>query len=98
MGKSMRKRGKLIFWPAYFDSERSWSQGRRVAKRLAVRGVDAEEVSKAATDLGLNPVLNQGAALPKHPWLKTGSVMVDKAGPKTEVLKDLAERIRRNRA
>lgn len=94
----MRKKGKLIFWPAYFDSERSWSQGRRVAKKLAVRGVDAEEVAKAATDLGLNPVLNPGAALPRHPWLKTGSVMVDKAGPKTEVLKDLAERIRRNRA
>lgn len=69
-----------------------------MAKKLAVRGVDAEEIAKAANDLGLNPVLNPGAALPKRPWLKTGSVMVDKAGPKTEILKDLAERIRRNRA
>jgi signal recognition particle subunit SRP19 len=94
----LRKKGKLILWPAYFDTDRSWSQGRRVSKKLAIRGIKAEEILKAASDLGLNPVLNSGAAFSKHPWLKTGAVMVDKVGPKTEVLKDLAQRIRRNRA
>ncbi|NQT08800.1 signal recognition particle protein Srp19, partial [Candidatus Bathyarchaeota archaeon] len=62
MGIRMRKKGKLVFWPAYFDSEFSWAEGRRVPKKLALRGVKADEVFKAAEDLDLSPLLEPGAA------------------------------------
>ena len=94
----MRKKGKLVFWPAYFDSEFSWGEGRRVPKKLALRGVKADEVLRAAEDLDLSPLLEPGAAHPKRPWLRTGLVLVDKSGTKTELLKETAQRIRSNRS
>lgn len=94
----MRGKGKLIFWPAYFDVDHSWRQGRRVPKKQALRGVKSEEVFRAADDLGLNPILNSGAVYSKHPWRRTGFVLVDRAGPKTAILKDIVRRIRENRA
>lgn len=93
----MREKGKLVLWPAYFDSDYSWRQGRRVSKKLALRGIKSEEVFKAANDLGLDPVLNSGAAYSKRPWLKTGFVLVNRVGAKTGVLRDIALRIRANR-
>ncbi len=94
----MRGREKLVLWPTYFDTDLTWRQGRRVSKKMAIRGVKAEEVFKAASDLGLNPVLDSGAAFSKQPWVKAGVVFVDKTGPKTEILKALALKIRQNRA
>ncbi len=94
----MRRKGKLYLWPSYFDTDLSWRQGRRVPKKLSLRGVNSEEIHKAANDLGLNPVLVPGATFSKRPWLKTGLIMVDKGGTKTETLRELAEKIRHNRA
>lgn len=93
----MRIKGKIILWPTYFDTDYTWGQGRRIPKRLALRGVKSEEIYKAAEDLGLNPDMKPGMAFPKYPWLKTGSVLIEKTGPKSEVLKELARRIRTNR-
>jgi len=94
----LRKKGKQIFWPAYFDTSNSWGEGRRIPKKLAIRNVSSEEVFEAASDLGLNPVLNPGAAFSKKPWEKTGHVVVDKKAPKSEALKEIAAKIRANRA
>jgi len=94
----MRRRGKLVFWPAYFESSLTWGQGRRVSKKLSLRGVKAVEVFRAAEDLGLNPLMDEGAAYPKAPWMRSGVVLVDKTGKKSEVMVDLAQRIRSNRA
>jgi len=94
----LRGKGKLFLWPSYFDTDFSWRKGRRVPRELASRGVSIEEVFNAASELGLSPVLNTGAVLSRRPWLKTGVVMVDKTGRKTGVLKDLAQKIRSNRA
>lgn len=94
----MRGRGDQVVWPVYFDAQYTWRQGRRVSKSLAVRGVKVEEVLEAANDLGLNPVMEPGVGYSKTPWLKTGVVRIGKAAPKTVLLKDLAERIRLNRA
>ena len=93
----MRGKGKLILWPVYFDSVYSRNQGRRVSKNLSVRGVKADEVFRAADDLGLNPILDPGARYPKNPGLQTGRVRIDLVGTKTGVLKDLVQGIRFNR-
>jgi signal recognition particle subunit SRP19 len=89
--------GKRILWPVYFDSVYSRNQGRRVSKNLSVRSVKAEEVFRAADDLGLNPILESGASYPKNPGLQTGLIRIDQAGIKTGVLKELAQGIRFNR-
>jgi len=93
----MRRGGKLVLWPAYFDSDYSRRIGRRVPKTLASRNVKAEEVYQAALELGYNPDLQVGAAHPKQPWLRKGAVLVDKKGSKTRILLDLARKIRENR-
>jgi signal recognition particle subunit SRP19 len=94
----LRRKAKLYLWPSYFDTDLSWRQGRRVPKKLSLRDVNSEEVLRAANELGLNPVLEPGAAFSKRPWFKTDLIMVDKSSSKTEILRDLAEKIRQNRA
>ena len=94
----MRVKGKLVLWPAYFDTDYTWRQGRRIPKRLALRSVKLEEIMEAAGNLGMKPVLRPGMAFPKYPWRKAGSVLVEKIGPKSEVVKTLARRMRANRS
>ena len=94
----MRKKGRLVFWPAYFDSENTRGDGRRVPKGLALRGVKVDELYKAAEDLELNPELKPGTAFSKKPWDRTGSVIVDKKKSKTIITVELASRIRSNRS
>lgn len=94
----MRVKGKLVLWPTYFDTDYTWGQGRRISKKLSLRGVKSEEISKAAEDLGLSPVLRSGMAYSKYPWRKTGCVLVEKVNSKSEVLRNLARQMRANRA
>ena len=90
----MRGKGKLRIWPAYFDIRYSRSDGRRVPRSQAVRDPQIDVIENAAKKLGLKPVLQPGAAYSKHPWRKTGVLLVDKKGSKTEVVKMIAEALR----
>ena len=94
----MRRKGKLVFWPAYFDSENTRGAGRRVPKGRALRGIKVDELYRAAEDLELNPELKPGTAFSKKPWDKTGSILVDKKKSKTIITAELATRIRSNRS
>ncbi len=94
----MRRKGKLVFWPAYFDSENTRGDGRRVPKGLAARGVKVDELFRAADDLELNPELKPGTAFSKKPWDRTGSIVVDKAKSKALITTELASKIRSNRS
>jgi signal recognition particle subunit SRP19 len=91
----LRGRGKLRVWPVYFDAGRSRGEGRRVPRSKAVREPKAEDVEKAAARLGLNPILEPSARHSKQPWRPTGVVLVDKKGPKTKVIRDIAEELKR---
>jgi len=90
----VRGRGKIWLWPAYFDASYTWGEGRRIPKSLASRSPKAEEIEKAAQILGLNPILEPGAAYSKYPWRRTGVVLVDKKGSKTQVLREIAKKLR----
>jgi len=94
----LRRKGKLVFWPAYFDSENTRGDGRRVPKGLAVRRVKVDELFRAADDLELNPELKPGTAFSKKPWDRTGSIVVDKTKSKTLITTELASKIRSNRS
>ena len=94
----MRRSGKFTLWPAYFNTDYTWSQGRRVSKKLSLRGVKSEEIFKAVADLGLEPAMDDLAAYPKAPWRKSGKVIVVKNIKKSELIKEIAKKIRYNRA
>ncbi|MGD2142365.1 MAG: signal recognition particle subunit SRP19/SEC65 family protein [Candidatus Bathyarchaeota archaeon] len=94
----MRRKRKHVLWPAYFEANKSRSQGRRVPKPLALRGVKSEEIYRVAAELGLNPEINGDAAYPKQPWEKVGFVLIDKRENKTDLLQEIARKIRTNRS
>jgi signal recognition particle subunit SRP19 len=90
----LRGKGKLRIWPSYFDIRYSRSGGRRVPRNYALRDPKIEEIEKAAIKLGLNPILQAGAAYSQYPWRKTGLLLVDKKASKTEIIKKIAMELR----
>ncbi|MCW4049610.1 MAG: signal recognition particle protein Srp19 [Candidatus Bathyarchaeota archaeon] len=91
----MRGRGKLRIWPAYFDIRYTRGEGRRVPKDKAIKDPKAEDIEKIAVTLGLNPIFTPGAAYSKHPFRKTGVILVDKKGSKTKIIMDIASNMRK---
>ena len=85
----MRGKGKIYIWPAYFDDRKSWKEGRRVPKNLAIRSPEISNINKAAENLNLNPVIKQ-ATYPKMPWHQSGVVLVDKKGSKSKIIREIA--------
>ena len=91
---SLRGKGKLRIWPAYFDIRYSRSKGRRIPREKAVRDPKIEDIEKAALKLGLKPVLQPGKGYSKYPWKRTGVILVDKKDSKVDVINLIAEELR----
>lgn len=90
----MRIPGRIVVWPAYLDSRKPRSRGRKIPKGAAVEAPRIEEVAEAARRLNLNPEVVHEASLPHTWWVKTGYVVVDRAGGgRTSLLKALAAQI-----
>jgi len=89
----MRKQDKIIIWPAYFDSTKTRSDGRRIPKNLAVPSPKILEVKEAAEKLGLHYELVLDAGYPKTPWLKTGMLLVTKKETKKQIIKKIAKQL-----
>ena len=77
----------------YFDNSLSRLNGRKLVKKSAVEKPTAEAIAKAAGSLGLHPHLEKDCAHPSTPWRKEGRVIVDKKGPKTKLLMQIANRL-----
>jgi signal recognition particle subunit SRP19 len=90
----MRRSGRKIIWPIYLDASFPRRMGRRIPRALALRNVRAEELYEAASTLDLNPELVADAAHPRMPWRRTGLILIDADGPKTKLLRELAETMR----
>lgn len=86
----MRKQDKFIIWPAYFDQTKTRKDGRRVEKSLAVQHPKIDEVALAVQKLGLNHEVVADAVYPKSPWVKTGMILVEKAGSKEHIIRRIA--------
>jgi len=89
----MRKQDKIIIWPAYFDSTKTRSDGRRIPKNLAVPSPKILEVKEAAEKLGLHYELVLDAGYPKTPWLKTGMLLMTKKETKKQIIKKIAKQL-----
>jgi len=88
-----RDERKYVIYPLYFDSAVSRLNGRKVAKKHAVEKPSLENIAKAAQSLGLNPILEKDGIHSSTPWKKEGRILVEKKGPKTKLLIQLANRL-----
>lgn len=61
---------------------------------MATRDPKIEDIEKVAQKLGLNPILQPGKAYSKHSWKKTGVILVDRNGSKTEIINKIAVSLR----
>ncbi len=91
----MRKRDEIVLWPAYFDSVKTRTEGRKVPKRLARQSPTLDMIEKALSNLRLSYTLVLKASHPYSPWKKTGFALVRKKRPKSQVLKEVAEELSR---
>ena len=86
-----RDRTRMVVWPAYFDSQRSRLEGRKVPKEIAVESPSIELIFAICKELGLDPVLEQDKRLPKSHWEKSGRILIKKLGKKADVLLEIAK-------
>jgi signal recognition particle subunit SRP19 len=81
----MRKQDKILLWLAYFDSNKTRLQGRRVPKSLATASPKLEEI--------LQPEAVLDVKYPKSPWQKTGYISIPKKGSKTQIIRKIAREL-----
>lgn len=82
-----------VIYPVYFDKSVSRLKGRRVSMKHAVEKPTVEDIAKAAKSLGLATSLQKDALYSSTPWKKDGRVLIEKKGPKTTLLLQLANRL-----
>ena len=82
-----------VFWPEYFDSNRSKAEGRRVPKSLAIQDPTMEMVIKAVQRAGFQYKLEEGKSYPGSWWKKTGMLLVENTMPKPVTLRRVAEEL-----
>lgn len=88
-----RGEGKYAIYPIYFDKSLAKKQGRRVAKKYAVEKPNSEILSKAASSLGLHPVVEKDIAHPSRHWRHEGRILIDKKASKSELLRRISNRL-----
>lgn len=93
----MRKRTPyLIFWPQYFDKNRTINQGRRLPKNLAIEKINLDIVETAVKALGYEYKIEKASKYPKTWWDEPGRILIDSKGKKKrKLLFEIAKQIRK---
>jgi len=81
---------ETIIWPAYIDSSKSRSEGRRLPRDVAVDSPSAAEVANAAKQVGYEPEYEPEKQYPRSWWEGGGRVTVDTDDSKDDVLRAVA--------
>ena len=89
----LKDKTKLIIWPVYLDATKSRGNGRVLSLKDSVKSPSVKEIEGAAQELGLSPVVETDKRYPKSWWASDGRVLVDKKGPKSIVVKHIAQKI-----
>jgi signal recognition particle subunit SRP19 len=95
--EEMRENKQIIIWPVYLDATRARNEGRLVAAACAVRAPKVSEIQRAAEKLGLHPEIVKDRAHPATWTDKSGMVVIDNKGPKSELLRKIGAEIIRAR-
>jgi signal recognition particle subunit SRP19 len=93
----MKDEKRTIIWPAYLDSKRTKTEGRKIPKNQAVSSPKLREVIQAAEKLGLNPEVEKYKSYPPSWWESSGRVIIDKKMGKRAVLFKISNLIRGSR-
>jgi signal recognition particle subunit SRP19 len=91
--EEMREKKQIIIWPVYLDAARARKEGRLVSAEFAVKAPKVSEIHRAAEKLGLHPEIVKERAHPAAWTDKSGMVIVDDRGPKTELLRKIGAEI-----
>ena len=94
-GIKIRRKGLTVFWPQYFDKNRSIRLGRRVSKEIATEKPLVEDVLTAATNLKFKAEIDTQSKYPRSPYDAKGLVLIEIHGQrKNVVLKKLAPEVK----
>jgi len=88
-----RGEDKYVIYPIYFDKKISRIKGRKVSKKVAVEKPRFDDILKAASSLGLNPITEKDSAHPSRHFKKEGRILVDKKSAKSKILRDIASKL-----
>ena len=91
--EEMQQKKQIIVWPVYLDAARARNEGRLVPAECAVRAPKVSEIHRAAEKMGLHPEIVKDRAHPATWTDKSGMVVVDNKGPKTELLRKIGAEI-----
>jgi signal recognition particle subunit SRP19 len=68
-----------VLWPAYFDAEKTRSEGRRVAEEMAVEEPTVDEIAQAVQQVGYDAIIERDKAYSRENWEENGRVLVQNA-------------------
>ena len=88
-----RNENKYVIYPLYFDRAISRLNGRKIAKKYAIEKPSLENIAKAAQSLKLNPIIEKDRIHSSTPWKKEGRILIEKKGPKSKLLIQIANRL-----
>ncbi|NVM02983.1 MAG: signal recognition particle protein Srp19 [Candidatus Helarchaeota archaeon] len=91
----MKKRNKLYFYPAYFDTEKTRGEGRRVSKKLAVKSPSLEMMAKSASALGCKFEIEIGKAYPRSWWSPGRLAILNPSEKKGKILIKLTKKMKK---
>ena len=90
----MRRKGKRILFPAYFDVNRSVRLGRRLSKSKAIPLPSIEELAEAAVKLHYAAEIDPNAKYPRSWHDPSGMLLIDTMGQKKiKVMEKMANEI-----
>jgi len=91
----MKNPDTVVLYPEYFDKHLPRSKGRRVPAKLSVPSPDLRSLFDAASKLGLDPIMEGEKHYPKNWYKRRGRILVRKIGRKTEIIRMVAEELRK---
>ncbi len=93
----MKRLNGLILWPAYFDSGKKRSEGRRVPVRLSLDSPTTTEILEVCKGLSLKAEVREGKRYPKAWWDDVSPVLIETAGTKSKLLGHIAAKLQEQR-
>ncbi|WP_409200785.1 signal recognition particle subunit SRP19/SEC65 family protein [Methanobrevibacter sp. DSM 116169] len=84
-----------IIWPEYFNEELSLNEGRKVSKEKAIKNPTVKDIEKALKRLQVQYTIEKEKSYPGKWYVKSGMVIAETDKKKTELLKEISEKIRK---
>jgi signal recognition particle subunit SRP19 len=95
--EEMRENKQIIIWPVYLDAAKARNEGRLAPVECSVKTPKVSEIFRAAEKMGLHPEIVKDKAHPAAWADRSGMVVVDNKGPKTEIIRKIGTEIIRLR-